>query len=379
MTHPARPFARAAAAATAFLLGLLAVTAAAGAADKPAPAAKPAPAVKHAPAEKASPDRSSAEKASPLHPPRLVECRVIWDDSPHSAFTDLVRYNDEFYCCFRTGGGHISPEGKLRVLKSESGLKWESVGLIGIPETDLRDPKLVVTPRGRLMLYAAAVTTKPGGAKTHQTMVWQSKDGWQWGEGRPVGESDFWIWRVTWHGDAAYGIGYGTRDDNKFVRLYSSADGVGFEPLVPKLAADGYPNEAAMVFLDDQEQTALCLLRRDEGSKTGLLGTSRPPYKQWTWKDTGTPVGGPAMIRLPDGRLVAAVRLYDKATRTSLCWVDPKTAKLTECLELPSGGDTSYAGLVWHDNLLWVSYYASHEGKTSIYLAKVTFEAAPPF
>src|SRR5205085_7380324 len=40
-------------------------------------------------------------------------------------------------------------------------------------------------------------------------------------------------------------------------------------------------------------------------------------------------------------------------------------------LTLPSGGDTSYAGLVWHEGLLWVSYYSSHEGKASIYLAKV--------
>ena len=47
------------------------------------------------------------------------------------------------------------------------------------------------------------------------------------------------------------------------------------------------------------------------------------------------------------------------------------TVVLTEFLPLPSGGDTSYAGMVLHDGLLWVSYYASHEGKTSIYLAKV--------
>jgi len=38
---------------------------------------------------------------------------------------------------------------------------------------------------------------------------------------------------------------------------------------------------------------------------------------------------------------------------------------------LAFGGDTSYAGLVLHDGLLWVSYYSLHEGKTSIYLAKV--------
>ncbi len=40
-------------------------------------------------------------------------------------------------------------------------------------------------------------------------------------------------------------------------------------------------------------------------------------------------------------------------------------------LTLPSGGDTSYAGMVWHDGVLWVSYYASHEGKSAIYLARV--------
>jgi hypothetical protein len=75
-------------------------------------------------------------------------------------------------------------------------------------------------------------------------------------------------------------------------------------------------------------------------------------------------------LRLSDGRLVAAVRLYDGGARTSLCWVE-RAGKLTEFLKLPSGGDTSYAGLVARDGLLWVSYYSSHEGKTSIYLAKV--------
>ena len=48
--------------------------------------------------------------------------------------------------------------------------------------------------------------------------------------------------------------------------------------------------------------------------------------------------------------------------------------QLIEVLELPSGGDTSYAGMVLKDGILWVSYYSSHEGKTSIYLAKVGIE-----
>ena len=48
-----------------------------------------------------------------------------------------------------------------------------------------------------------------------------------------------------------------------------------------------------------------------------------------------------------------------------------QTRDLPKGLELPSGGDCSYPGMVWHEGLLWMSYYSSHEGKTSIYLAKV--------
>jgi len=44
-------------------------------------------------------------------------------------------------------------------------------------------------------------------------------------------------------------------------------------------------------------------------------------------------------------------------------------------LKLPSGGDCSYPGLAWQAGLLRVSYYSSHEGKTSIYLATVALPA----
>ena len=43
----------------------------------------------------------------------------------------------------------------------------------------------------------------------------------------------------------------------------------------------------------------------------------------------------------------------------------------TQKLQFPSGGDNSYPGFVMHKGVLWMSYYCSHEGKASIYLAKV--------
>jgi hypothetical protein len=298
---------------------------------------------------------------------RLVESRRIWDAAPHNAFTDLVRFKGRWHCVFREGATHVAPEGKLRVLESADGREWTSAALVVLPGADLRDPKVCVTPRGKLMLTGAAVRVA-GGAKTHQTMAWLSDDGRTWDGGADVGETNFWLWRVTWHGDTAFGVGYPTGTPGA-VRLYSSPDGRHFETLVPSLFAEGQPNEHALVFLDDG--TCLCLLRRDGGTKTGQHRTTKPPDGQWAWKDLGKQIGGPAMLRLPDGRLVAGVRLYDGRVRTSLCTVDVEKGTLTEVLALPSGGDTSYPGLVFYDGLLWVSYYSSHEGKTSIYLAKV--------
>ena len=309
---------------------------------------------------------AGAQETAPV---RLVEVRKIWDAAPHNAFTDLVRFKDRWFCVFREGETHVSPDGKLRVLESADGAAWAPAALIELPGADLRDAKACVTPDGKLMLGGAAARPKAGGGKVHQSMAWFSDDGRKWSDGVEIGEKDFWIWRVTWHQGAAYAVGYGTAGE-KIARLYSSPDGRRFDTLVPTLFAQGYPNEHALVFLDDG--TCLCLLRRDEGkTKSGQLGTAAPPYKQWAWKDLGKQIGGPMMLRLPDGRLIAGVRLYDGRVRTSLCWIDAEEGTLTECLALPSGGDTSYPGMVLHDGVLWVSYYSSHEGKTAIYLAKV--------
>ncbi len=302
---------------------------------------------------------------------RLIEVRKIWDAAPHNAFTDLIRFRDHWYCVFREGAGHVSPDGALRVITSADGKKWESAALVTSPSSDLRDAKISITPDGQLMLSGAGALHDKS-EHTHQSLAWFSKDGHTWSEAHAIGDPDFWLWRVTWHKGKAYGIGYSCGEDRS-VRLYSSSDGKSFDTLVKRLHDVGYPNETSLVFAGD---TCYCLLRRNAQPNTGLLGISEPPYTKWEWKDLGVRIGGPHMIRLPDGRFVAAVRLYDGKTRTSLAWVDPNSGKLTEFLKLPSGGDTSYAGLVLHEGLLWVSYYSSHEGKTSIYLAKVQLPPA---
>lgn len=302
--------------------------------------------------------------------PVIVKAQRIWDSAPHNAFTDLIRFKGRWYCVFREGQKHVSPDGALRVITSVDGTQWKSSALITSETSDLRDAKITVTPDGRLMLAGAEAINTPT-THRHQSLVWFSADGQKWSQKGEVGDHDNWLWRITWHKGKAYGFGYGCRKDNRWLRLFKSSDGHKFETLIDKVAVEGtYPNETSMVFLPDD--TCYCLLRQDgRPINSGYLGTSHPPYTEWNWKKLGVRIGGPHMLRLPDGRFVAVVRLYDGKQRTSLCWLDPENGKLTEALKLPSGGDTSYAGMVWHDGLLWISYYSSHEDKTAIYLAQV--------
>lgn len=304
---------------------------------------------------------------------KLIEVKKIWNAAPHNAFTDLIWFNNQFFCVFREGQSHVSPDGALRVITSADGENWKSAALITSPDSDLRDAKITVTPSGKLMLSGAGAFHDKS-VHTHQSLVWFSDDGFNWSKKLEIGDPDFWLWRTTWNKKNAYNFGYGC-GEKKSLRLYKSADGKNFETLVKDLNIEGYPNETAVVFKGD---TAICLLRRDGEKNSGLLGTSLPPYKNWKWTDLEVKIGGPAMILLPDGKLLAAVRLYgvdkQRSTRTSLCSINLNSSKISEVLSLPSGGDTSYAGMAFQGGFLWVSYYSSHEGKTAIYLAKIRIE-----
>jgi len=298
-----------------------------------------------------------------------VSVKRIWDEGEHNAFCGFVRHEGRWWCTFREATGHVSEDGALRVIVSDDGERWRSTALIALEGSDLRDPKLEVTPDGTLMLLAGDNRLAEG--EFNRSMTWFSADGEAWHGPFIVADDGLWLWRVTWHRGVAWGVGYGVQG-GLLARLYRSRCGMRFERIEPDIYTEDYPNETRILFLEDD--TALCLLRMDGEGATGKLGRAAPPYTDWRWRDLGVKIGGPEMLRLPDGRFVACVRLYDEPVRTSLMWLDVEQATLTEFLTLPSGGDTSYAGMVWHEGLLWVAYYSSHEEKTCIYLAKVQLD-----
>ncbi len=319
----------------------------------------------------------------------LMGVKKIWDQAPHNAFTDLTRWHDQFYCAFREGRGHVSTDGCIRVLCSKDADAWTATGLIALDGYDLRDAHLSVTPDNRLMLLGGAAPRKKDGESAPTgSFVAFSKDGAEWTKPQIVVEPGRWLWCVTWQEGKAYGVSYPASKDPPDIDLLTSDDGLTYKTLVPKLYGVGWPNETTLRF--DRAGVCYALVRRDkqgEGSPTrnnalggpdqpysAVLGISRGGYTRWQWYDLGPEFngfGGPNLIQLPTGHWLAAGRMHQAGAHTALCYLDMTEHKMTRLLKLPSGGDTSYPGLVWHNNLLYLSYYSSHEGKTSIYLARI--------
>lgn len=311
----------------------------------------------------------------------IVEVNKIWDRAPHNAFTDLIRWNGRFYCVFREGRGHVSTDGRIRVLESEDSKVWQSISLVTLEDYDLRDPHVSITPDNRLMLIGgAAARKKDNQSAPTAAFVSFSTDGIKWTEPRIVTKPGRWLWRVTWHKGTAYGVTYGAGEDGPYIDLRVSSDGVNYNKHVTKLFDKGRPTEVTLCFGADD--TCYALVRRDKWKnqpRSAVLGVSKSDYTEWQWHDLGETFngfGGPNFIEIPGGRWIAAGRMFDGGVHTSLTCLDVNAGKMVKLTRLPGGGDTSYPGLVWHDQMLYVSYYSSHEAKTSIYLAKVKLNVA---
>ena len=329
--------------------------------------------------------------ASALHAagPEVVSVQRIWNQGPHNAFTDLIRFQDQWFCTFREADWHVGGDGRLRVLVSKEGETWESAALLAEVGIDLRDPKLSITSDNRLMIVAGGSVY--GGTKVlmgRQPRVAFSPDGRKWSATqRVLGEGD-WMWRVTWHEGVCYGVSYhpvtpaakgeapAKADTGPWtLTLVSGTNGVDFKPIT-RFEVDGRANETTLRFLKSGELMAL--VRREEGNQMGWIGASRSPYRDWKWNETKIRLGGPNFIQLADESLWAGTRFHGGTLADGSVVKGPVTVlakmtadTLTPVLRFPSGGDTSYPGFVSHEGLLWMSYYSSHEGKSSIYLAKI--------
>lgn len=305
---------------------------------------------------------------------RLVAVEKIWDRAEHNAFTDLIWFQDHWICTFREGHAHGSPDGKVRVLVSTNGREWNSGAVLEEAGIDLRDPKLSITPDGRLMLVMGGSVMRNGQYVGRQTRVAFSPDGRSWSRPQKILQPGDWLWRVTWFRGTAYGVSYlgggGLRNVKRAAFLHQSQDGVAWTLITP-LELPG-ASETTLRFLDDGEMIALSV-NMERTPRATKIGSSKPPYREWIWRDVPFAIGGPNFILLPDGRWIAGCRHTVDGTSRTVLAIMTRTG-LEPFLTFPSDGDNSYPGLVRMGDELWMSYYSSHEGKASIYLARIRLD-----
>lgn len=319
---------------------------------------------------------------------RVTSIRQIYNDGLHNAFTDLCWFQDRLYLTFRNcpDGHMVFPSSKIRVLSSVDGQSWTPVFSFSVPDRDVRDPHFLVF-KDTLFVYTGTwwcESERPKHRDINQHVgfaVW-SRDGQTW-QGPQCLEGTFghYIWRTATHGGKAYLCGRRRKDfvqigedesPSKVIQsaLLESEDGLVWR--TRSLFAESDGDETAFLFRKGGKILAIV---RGPGGSPAQICSSSPPYQQWDRSFLSRNIGGPLLTEWK-GHLLVAGRKTDSGQdpKTALSWLID--GQLEEILELPSGGDNSYPGFVTLDrNRGLLSYYSSHEGPSSIYLADL--ELAP--
>lgn len=303
--------------------------------------------------------------------------RVAYQEGRVKAFTDITFFDDQFFLVFRESDKHAFGEnGVIHIFKSLDGENWNFMKEISISGIDLRDPSFAING-DEMSLYVH------GSKYENQTIIefsdynfkYSTLEGWLAPQdvvldnlsdtNNSITGNEAWPWRVTWHDNKAYTVGY---DGSEIFDLYTSQDGLFFSRLNVIQEIDYTPTEARIRVNDDNE--FFVLARRNFGS--AILGRSLAPEQEWEWfgEISIENFRGLNFLVLDDNKLIFSGAFFS--------WVylglyDLETNTYRQIVDIPSFGDGSYPGMVVNDNILWLSYYTSFENEvgSSIYVAKI--------
>ncbi|CUS03204.2 conserved protein of unknown function [Candidatus Promineifilum breve] len=318
-----------------------------------------------------------------VDPALAAEVWPVVSDGLHNSNTHLIYWRDHFYLVHARSRFHMgNDESRLVVRRSADARQWAELAVLDMPDADIRDPKLAVIG-DRLFLYA--LPNNGFEPEPYGTVVSTSDDGIHWTPFEQVGEPGWLLWEPKTPDGGATWYATGYWHEHGRSALFKSTDGLAWER-VSDIHQGDRNDETANEFLPDGRMLVTARLEGDDrawhqGSKNAatLLAVAAPPYTEWTTtRSLTTRLDGPALFS-HNGRVYAAGR-YDPEgrekwygmssllgrKRTALYEVRPDA--LIYLSDLPSAGDTSYAGVVIKDDDLYVSYYSSEVGRDYAWL-----------
>lgn len=306
-----------------------------------------------------------------IHPDLEMEAWEVVADGTHNSNTDLIHWNDFFYLVHQASPWHLaSVRSRLIVLRSSDAHRWDNVAEFRVPGGELRDPKFAAIG-AKLFLYAlknVRLTAEP-----FTTLYTFSEDGIRWHPVADVEPAGWLFWRPKTRDSTTWYVPVYWHEHGKSALLESN-DGIHWS-LVSRIYAGEKNDETAIEFLPDGRIVAAARLE-GSGSMFGdaraltLIAVASPPYGEWSYaKSHATRLDGPCL--LPYGGKVFAIGRYQadrmpvlleqgsvfSRKRTSLFLVEEDG--LVYLSDLPSAGDTSYAGAAIAGDALYVCYYTS--------------------
>ena len=300
----------------------------------------------------------------------------------HNENTDLTVWNGAIYLVHRTAMSQVlGPNSSLRISRSTDGGK-SFVLLATLPavmDRDLRDPHFF-TVGNALHLEALArlpvLSEKDSNVDTIPLGT-SSTDGVTWTDLAPIGPNGWSYWRPQQRQGTWYSAAYADGDTQ--VALFSSTDGVHWTqgPTVYAVSEDT-PLETELTFMPSGKLLALV---RMDGTEAELLGEQGRLRTKICWADppydkafdcpaeiTGQRLDGPLSF-FHGGRLFVVARKHlgkDGRKRTALFELTGDlegggALSITEHGELPSAGDTAYAGAAAIDaNRTLLTWYSGN-------------------
>lgn len=320
---------------------------------------------------------------------KVTNVRRAFHNGEHNAFTDLVRFKDQYYLTFRScpDGHMVHPTASIIVLASSDLNDWKQVHRFSVRQRDTRDPHFLVF-KDKLFVYTGTWhcgDTSPEYSQytlnKHLGYAVWSDDGTEWSDPTMLeGTFGHYIWRASSFDGRAYLCGRRNREFDMKARgegaiveslMLESDDGLIWRRRAMFQETNG--DETAFQFEPDGR--ILAVSRRGRG--IAQLCQSKPPYTEWQRADLDRYIGGPLLARWGKRHLVGGRKQLENGDyKTALHWLS--NGELHEFATLPSGGDNSYPGFVELGPTRAVgSWYSSHETNaagetiTAIYMAEL--------
>jgi hypothetical protein len=311
-----------------------------------------------------------------------VESWTIVSDGTHNSNTDMIYWNGAFYLVHASSPYHLaSKKCRLILRRSVDAGEWELVASLGSHAKDIRDPKFAIIG-GRLFLYA--LLNRTVNPEPYTTVYSYSSDGHVWEEFRETEHQGWLFWRPktrdgrTWY-VPAYWWEHGKSS------LFRSTDGIHWD-YVSEIYRGGRNDETAIEFAADGSMIMTARLEFSEmihGDPRACtrISISKEPYDTWSGgiHSFVTRLDGPVLFTYRN-RVYAVGRYQPKIDRflrrqgsiftikrTALFVVDPDKG-LRYLSDLPSTGDTSYAGIVLRDRTLYTCYYTNRVDRDYIWI-----------